>query len=118
MALVSVLIFDETFSSNLFQAVGEPIAIMPPWELEVAGMLDVLNARCVMLRLSLPNLASSISAARSSLHLQCGLCSPHLDRGHPSDRVEFVTSRDRSCRRKQAAWAAYASRWIFRTESG
>ena len=52
MALVRVLIFDETFSTNLFQAVGEPIAIMPLWELEVAGILDVLNARCVMLRLS------------------------------------------------------------------
>ena len=36
-----------------------------------------INARCVMLLLSLPSLASSISAARSSLHRQCSLCSPH-----------------------------------------
>jgi hypothetical protein len=44
MALISIVMFDENFATNLSSAFGEPNDVMPPdiWELSVAGILGVL----------------------------------------------------------------------------
>ena len=44
LALASVFVFDETFSSNLARVIGEPIAAMPlnMWEVGMAGVLAAL----------------------------------------------------------------------------
>ena len=44
LALASVFVFDENFSSNLARVIGEPIAAMPlnMWEVGMAGVLAAL----------------------------------------------------------------------------
>ena len=44
IALASVLIFDKTFSANLFRAFGEPTATMSlnPWAAGVGGVFMML----------------------------------------------------------------------------